>query len=50
MNTQKQNSTSESASKFLISNNKIASIGLADHHSDKKIPSFMHCYSDENNV
>lgn len=50
MNTQKQNSASESASKFLISNNKIASIGLAHHHSDKKIPSFMHCYSDVNNV
>lgn len=50
MNTQKQNSASESASKFLISNKKIASIGLAHHHSDKKIPSFMHCHSNVNNV
>lgn len=44
MNTQKQNSASESVSNFLISNNKIASIGLAHHHSDKKTPSSMHCY------
>lgn len=50
MNTQKQNSASESESKFLISNKKIASIGLAHHHSDKKIPSFMHCHSNVNNV